>query len=221
MARIAEDLLLALLGNEAAQPQLERSRLGRVLAAALLLDLALGCRVRPALPGEPIPAGTLVALTGPVPMDPAVRPALAVLEQGPLTPVAAIGKLRKRAEDDVLDQLLRTGQIHQVQLSKNVLLRRNTYAWPMHDRARVDGIRATMMATLFGNQRPDPVTAAVITLLNTVGALGAALNLDPDGARQAAHRASGVTFGGGSGGWDDTAGVNLAVTAAAVLPALG
>ncbi|HQE14472.1 MAG TPA: GPP34 family phosphoprotein, partial [Mycobacterium sp.] len=45
MARIAEDLLLTLLDNESAQPQLQRTALGRVLAAALILDLALGCRV--------------------------------------------------------------------------------------------------------------------------------------------------------------------------------
>ena len=36
MARIAEDLLLTLLDNESAQPPLQRSPLGRVLAAALI-----------------------------------------------------------------------------------------------------------------------------------------------------------------------------------------
>lgn len=224
MARIAEDLLLTLLDNTAGRPQLERSRLGRALAAALILDLALGCRVRPALPGEPMPPGTLVALTGPVPMDPAVRPALAILEQGPLTPSAAIAKLRKSAEDDVLDQLLRTGQIHQIQLSKPRLLRRNTYSWPLHDRARVEGVRATMAAVLFGNQRPDIVTAALIALLGAVDGFGAALNLDADGARHAGSRAAGVTFGAWADGANpaaaDLAGTNLAVTAAAVLPAL-
>ena len=215
MARIAEDLLLALLDNESAQPQLDRSRLGRVLAAALILDLALDCRVRPALPDEPmLPPGTLVALTGPVPMDPAVRPTLAALEQGPITPAAAIGKLHKRAEDDVLDQLLRTGQIHQVQLSKPRWLRRNTYAWPLHDRARAGGIRAAIQAALFGGQRPDAATAAVIALLHTVGGLDAA------GVQDAAGRAAAVTFGAWADG-SDTGEVNLAMTAAAVLPTLG
>ena len=46
MARIAEDLLLLLLDNPEAQPRLDRAALGRVLAAALILDLALECRVR-------------------------------------------------------------------------------------------------------------------------------------------------------------------------------
>ena len=40
MARIAEDLSLLLLDNPSAQPHLERSPLTRVLAAALILDLA-------------------------------------------------------------------------------------------------------------------------------------------------------------------------------------
>lgn len=229
MARIAEDLLLTLLDNESSQPQVERSRLGRVLAAALILDLALGCRVRPNLPGEPVPSGTLVALAGPVPMDPAVRPALAILEQGPITPAAAIGRLRKRAEDDVLDQLLRTGQIHQVQLSKQHWLRRNVYAWPMHDRARIDAIRAAMLAALFAGQHPDPATAAVLTLLTTTGALATALHLDGHQAEQAAHRARAITFSAGADPSNTAvanlavtaAEANLAVTAAAVLPVLG
>ena len=62
MARIAEDLLLLLLDNSFAQPQLDRSRLTRVLAAALILDLSYDCRVRPALPTEPVEPGRLLAL---------------------------------------------------------------------------------------------------------------------------------------------------------------
>ena len=110
MARIAEDLLLLLLDNPDAQPQLNRSRLGRALAGALILDLALDCRVRPALPDDPVSPGRLLALAGPVPLDPSVRPTLAILQQQPLTPAAAVERIRKSAEDEVLDQLLRTGQ---------------------------------------------------------------------------------------------------------------
>ena len=99
MARIAEDLLLLLLDNPAAQPSIDRSRLTRVLAAALILDLAYDCRVRPALPEDPVPPGLLVALAGPVPVDPAVRPTLAMLTQGPVTPAAAT---RLRAVPDVV-----------------------------------------------------------------------------------------------------------------------
>lgn len=219
MARIAEDVLLLLLDNPSAQPQLDRGRLGRSLAAALILDLAYDCRVRPAMPGEPMPPGHLVALSGPVPMDPAVRPALAVLTQAPMSPAAAIDKLRKHSEDDVVDQLLRTGQLHQIQLSSH-RLRRNSYAWPLHDRARVDQVRSALGGALFEGRQPDPVTAVVAALLGRVGALTPVLGLDQAAAQHASERAA--AFGGG--GWanpSNTGEVNLEVTAAAVLPALG
>mgnify|MGYP006265941827 CR=1 FL=1 len=219
MARIAEDLLLLLLDNPDAQPALDRSALSRVLAAALILDLAYECRVRPAQPNEPVAAGELIALAGPVPMDPAVRPALSMFEQGPLSARAAIAKLRKRAEDDVLDQLLRTGELHQIQLSSH-RLRRNTYAWPLPDRVRVDQIRAAAFAALFERRRPDPVTAAVVGLLYRVGGLAPALHLHDEAAQRAVLAAEVIA----EGRWPDTSRtdeVNLALTAAVILPELG
>lgn len=219
MARIAEDLLLLLLDNPDAQPAADRATLGRVLAAALILDLAHDCRVRPAQPNEPVPAGELIALAGPVPLDPAVRPALAMFEQGPLSARAAITRLRKRSEDDVLDQLLRTGELHQIQLSSH-RLRRNTYSWPLHDRVRVDQIRAAAFAALFERRRPGPVTAAVIGLLYRVGGLAQALHLDNEAAQRAVQSAELIA----EGRWADgsrTEEVNLALTAAVVLPELG
>jgi hypothetical protein len=218
VARIAEDVLLLLLDNESAQPQLDRARLGRLLAAGLLLDLALGCRVRPAVPGDPAASDTLVALSGPVPLDPAVRPALTLLEQAPLTAADAIANMRKHAEDDVLDQLLRSGQIHQIQLSSH-RLRRNTYAWPLHNRTRVDSVRAAALAALVQHQTPDLVTAVTIALLQRASALGTALHLDDSGLQQVSGRAQEITFGARP---DTTKAdeVNLSVTAAVVLPAL-
>lgn len=214
MARIAEDLFLLLLDNSSAQPRLDRSRLTRMLAAALILDLAHDCRVRPALPEDPVPPGRLIALAGPVPIDPAVRPTLAMLAQGPITPATAIAKLRKHAEDDVLDQLLRSGQIHQVGLSAH-RLRRNTYTWPVKNRDRVDAIRSAAVTAL-GRGRTDAVTTVILSLLHRVGGLDAALDLDDESVRRAGEIACGP--------WADsssTAEVNLALTAATVLPALG
>lgn len=215
MARIAEDLLLLLLDNPSAQARLDRARLARILAAALILDVGYDCRVRPALPSDPVPPGLLVALAGPVPMDPAVRQTLAVLTQGPITPMAAITKLRKHAEDDVLDQLLRTGQIHQIGLSTH-RLRRNTYTWPVKNRDRVDAIRGAVQSVLFGGNRPDVVTAAIIGLLDRSGSLPAVLDLNGENSHRASEIAGGTWPQGST-----TAEVNLALTAAVVLPALG
>lgn len=215
MARIAEDLLLLLLDNTSARSRLDRSQLGRVLAAALILDLALQCRVRPAMPEEPVAPGELVALAGPMPLDPAVRPALAKLTQGPITPAAAIAQLRKHAEDNVLDQLLRTGQIHQVGLTAH-RLRRNTYAWPVKNRDRVNSLRGAVSAALSGQHRPDAPTAAVISLLYQIGNLGAAMGTSDAGLRRA-----GEIAGGSWANNSNIAEINLAATAMAVLPALG
>ena len=219
MARIAEDLLLLLLDNPESQPRLDRSRLGRVLAGALILDLAQDCRVRPSQPEDPVPPGRLIALAGPVPADPAVRPAWSLLQQKPLTAEAAIGALRARAEDDVLDQLLRTGQIHQVTLTQH-RLRRNHYRWPMKNRARVAVTRAEVLGALFENRRPQPVIAAVISLLHAVGGMGAVLDLNDAGVQAVAVRGNDIANGDWVDG-SDTAQVNLELTAAAVLPALG
>jgi len=218
MAPIAENVLLMLLDNPEEQPRLERSPLGRVLATALILDLASDCRVRPTLADEQLPAGHLVALEGPVPLDPSVRPTLALLEQRPITAADAIAALRKHAEDTVLDQLLRTGQIHQVQLSSHKV-RRNHYRWPLKNRGRVAVLRSEVIGALFENRTPAPATAAVICLLNEVRALGAVLELNDAGVRVVDERAHEIA----AGGWadeSDTAEVNLALTLADALPAL-
>lgn len=218
MARIAEDLLLLLLDNGAAQPGVEPRPLQRLLAAAVLLDLAYDCRIRPALPQEPAPADRLIVLAGPPPLDPVVRPALDLLAQAPITARAAIGKLRKNTEDRVLDQLLRTGEIHQISLSQN-RFRRNSYAWPLVGRQRVDRVRSALLAALFDGHRPDPATAAIVSLLHTVHGLGAVLSLNDRGWQWAGDRASEIA----SGTWVDDqkmAEVNLAVTTATVRAAL-
>ncbi|MGY4711251.1 GOLPH3/VPS74 family protein [Mycolicibacterium sp. CBM1] len=218
MARIAEDLLLLLLDNAAAQPVLDRGRVQRLLAAAVLLDLAYDCRVRPALPHEPIPADHLVALAGPPPLDPVVRPALNLLQRAPITAATAITRLRKHTEDQVLDQLLRTGQLHQMALSSH-RFRRNSYAWPLASRARVDRARSALLAALFDGHRPGPATAAIVSLLHAADGLGALLSLNDRGWQWVMGRASEIA----RGTWvDDTkmADVNLAVTTAAVRTAL-
>ena len=219
MARIAEDLLLLLLDNPEEQPQLDRAPLGRAMAGALILDLALDCRVRPALPDEPLPARHLTALAGPVPVDPAVRPTWALLQQQPITAADAIAAMRKHAEDDVLDHLLRTGQLHQIALTAH-RLRRNHYRWPIKNRARVSVARAELLGVLFEQRSPQPVMAAVICLLHGVHGVDAVLSLNDAGARVVDGRAHEIA----DGGWvdrSDTAQVNLSLTLGEVLPALG
>jgi hypothetical protein len=116
MARIAEDLLLLLLDNASARPALDGARHGRLLSAAVLLDLAHSCRIRPAVDSEPVEAGRLLVLNGPDPVDPVMTPALNLLLRRPISPAVAIAKLRRGVPATVLWQLERSGQIQQVRL---------------------------------------------------------------------------------------------------------
>src|ERR1700754_2020928 len=111
MAQFAEDLFLLLLDNASAQPALERQRRGRVLSAAVLLDLAYACRIRPAVAGESVEPGRLVALSMPGAMDPVVEPAFHLLQRRPLRPATAVKRLSKDTEDNLIHYLQYSGQI--------------------------------------------------------------------------------------------------------------
>jgi DNA-binding transcriptional ArsR family regulator len=222
MARIAEDLALLLLDNASAQPALDRARNGRVLSAAVLLDLAHACRIRPAVDNESVQAGQLVALIGPQPSDPVLTPALQLLAHRPLSPAAAIAKLRRQTAGVVLSQLEDAGHIHRVRLQGNDFKGfKRVYAWPLLDRTRVDEIRTTLMSVLLEHSSPEPAMAALIALLHTVDGLRAVLSLHERAWEWVLHRAGDIA----SGSWvresePELAEVNLAVTTAVIRPAL-
>lgn len=219
MAQIAEDLFLLLLDNADAQPGLDRSRRERVLSAAVLLDLALLCRVRPTMNGEPIRPGRLVALTGPLPLDPIMDPAFAMLARRPLSPNAAVSKMRRHIQENIAQHLEHTGQIRRVRLQSKRL--HHPYAWPVTNRERVTQARAALLSALFDREPPTPSTAAIVSLLHAVDGLGALISLNDRGWRWVHMRAGEIA----SGSWVDeyeTAlpEMNLAVTASAMRPAL-
>ncbi|RDH78138.1 GPP34 family phosphoprotein [Mycolicibacterium moriokaense] len=219
MAQIAEDLFLLLLDNADSQPGLDRSRRGRVLSGAVLLDLALLCRVRPTMNGEPVAAGRLVALAGPTPLDPISDPAFELLAQRPLTPAAAVAKLRRHVQDNITGFLEHTGQIRRVQLQGKRFS--HPPSWPVVNRERVMQARAGVLAALFDREPPTPPTAAIISLLHAVDGLGALLSLNDRGWRWVHMRASEIA----GGSWVDECDsalpeMNLAITASAMRTAL-
>ncbi|WP_237569714.1 GOLPH3/VPS74 family protein [Mycolicibacterium lacusdiani] len=219
MAQIAEDLFLLLLDNAAAQPALERDRRERLLAGAVLLDLAHGCRIRPAAPGDAVESGRLVALAGGAPLDHVTGPAFELLTRKPLRPKVALSKLGGPSQDRVLTQLEQQGQIRRVQLTPKRSAEQ--YAWPLLDRRRVGAARAALLSALFDRTPPTPATAAIVTLLHAADGLGALLSLNDRGWRWVHTRASEIS----SGSWVDESAtalpeVNLAVTASAVRSAL-
>ncbi|BCI54733.1 hypothetical protein NIIDNTM18_40110 [Mycolicibacterium litorale] len=215
MAQIAEDLLLLLLDNASAQPCLEKARRDRVLSAAVLLDLAHACLIRPSVDGDPAPAGRLVALTPRGRLDPVTEPAFRMLQRRALRPRSAVDKLRRHTEETLLTHLEGTGQIARMPLSH-----RQT-AWPVRNRDRVAYARSQVLSALFDRRPPTPSTAAVITLLHSVDGLGALLSLNDRGWRWVHGRAGEIALGS----WVDEshtglAEVNLAVTASAIRAAL-
>jgi len=220
MAQIAEDLFLLLLDNSTAQPALERDRLERVLAGALLLDLAYACRIRPAVPGEAVAPGRLVALASNGQFDPVAEPAFKLLHQKPLAPSSAVSKLRKVSQEAVALHLERLGQIRRMPLSAKRFS--HVDAWPLTNRERVALARSALLSALFDRKPPTPATAGVVTLLHAVDGLGTLLSLNDRGWRWVHARATEIS----SGSWVDeypTAlpEMNLAVTASALRPALG
>lgn len=218
MAQIAEDLLLLLLDNASNRPALDRDRREKVLAAAVLLDLAFACRIRPAVDDEPVPAGRLLLLAGPDLADPILDPALRRLQRHPLKPRAAVAKVRRGVEAALLGQLEQGGFIQPIQLRGN----KSPQVWTMPDRSRVDQARSALLGALFDLRTPAPTTAAIISLLHAADGLGALLSLNERGWQWVDSRAADIA----AGCWVDESAVaglpqvNLAVTASAVKPAL-
>ena len=219
MAQIAEDLFLLLLDNASAQPGLDRPRRDHVLAAATLLDLAHACRIRPAVEGESVRPGRLVALHTGGRSDSVAEPAFELLAARPLPPAAAIKKVGKDVQDRLVERLEQTGQIRRTALPSKRFSR--NYAFPLTNRDRVGPARAALLSALFDRTPPAPSTAAVITVLHAADGLGALLSLNDRGWRWVHARAGEIS----SGSWVDESPtalpeVNLAVTASAVRQAL-
>lgn len=219
MAQIAEDLYLLLLDNASAQPALDRARRERVLAAAVLLDLAHASRIRPSAAGDAVEEGRLIALAAAGPIDPVAEPAYRLLQEQPMRPGAAVAKLRKHIEDHLVEHLLRTGQIGRVELPHKGF--GHSYAWPLLNRDRVGHARAAVLSSLFDRRPPAPSTAAIISLLHAVDGLGALLSLNDRGWRWVHARAGEIALGS----WVEESPtalpeMNLAVTASALRSAL-
>ena len=215
MAQIAEDLFLLLVDNATSRPALERARRGRVLAAAVLLDLAYACRVRPAMPGDDVGAGRLVALAAGGPTDPVVEPALRLLERRALPAARAVTTLSKDVQENLALHLERLGQVRRVRLPSKRFT--PVYAWPLTNRDRAARARTALLSAIFDRRPPMPATAGIVTLLHAADGLGALLSVNDRGWRWVHARATEIA----SGSWVDEyptalAEVNLAVTASAL-----
>lgn len=220
MAQIAEDVFLLLLDNASAQPGLDRRRRERVLAAAVLLDLAYACRIRPSVPGDTVEVGRLLALATTGPTDPVVEAAFQLLRKEALKPVRAVSKVGGDVQENVALHLERLGQVRRIRLEP----KRNgaRYGWPLVHRDRATRARTDLLSALFDGRPPTPTTAAIVTVLHAADGLGALLSLNDRGWRWVHARATEIS----SGSWVDDQPtalpeINLAVTASVLRSALG
>jgi hypothetical protein len=154
-----------------------------------------------------------------MPLDPIMDPAFELLARKPLTPSAAVSKLGRHVQDNIVEFLEHTGQIRPVQVHNKRFS--HPPSWPVVNRERVTQARAALLSALFDREPPTPQTAAIVSLLHAVDGLGALLSLNDRGWRWVHMRASEIA----SGSWVDeyeTAlpEMNLAVTASAMRPAL-
>ncbi|MDT5090900.1 MAG: hypothetical protein QOH60_263 [Mycobacterium sp.] len=144
MARIAEDLLLLLLDNASGRPALGHSRREKLLGAAVLLDLALACRVWLSYDGAPAPAGRLLPSGEPDLADPILDPPLRMMHQHVWRPRTAVAKLSRGVEPALLGRLEQGGHIRPVPMQGQPLT--GSVIWPMVDRTRVDEVRAGLVS---------------------------------------------------------------------------
>jgi hypothetical protein len=220
MARIAAELLTLLLDNAQAQPVLDGSRRQRLFGAAVLLDLAYLCRIRPSEPGDPAPPDRLLVLMGPDPADTVLSPALRLLAHKPISAAAAISQIGGHAERRLFEQLVRTGELQPIRLVHPTRWWPG-HAWTLTDRARPARARAAILAALTADQPPGPPAAAIISLLYSVNGLDALFSFDALGWQRVNDRAGEIA----SGSWANRpfaqiAEINLAVTTAVVRHAL-
>ena len=219
MTLLAEDLLLLLLDDDTGKPLVDGTALPRVLAGAVLLDLALAGVVEPATVDGDVKKGRLVLTNRTAPLDPILAHAVAQIRGSkPMKPERAVEKLDKNLREAVLGRIVERGWVHE---AKGKLLGIfPTKTWPSVDASHERVVREKLWAVLVDGAAPDERTAALVSLL---AAVDATPKVFPDaGKKPIRRRAKEIA----EGEWAGIAvrravdAVNAAVIAAVVVPAV-
>lgn len=169
MTLIAEDLLLLLLKDDSGRPMVDSTRLDRVLAGGLLLELALAGQVTPAAEGESVKKGRLTVRDAAPTGDELLDRTLRRLADGkPVKPEKAVEQLAKGLRSELLSRLAGRGYLREERGRALGLF--PTRSWPAMDTAYESGLRAELAAVLLGGAAPAQRTAALISLLSAVDA---------------------------------------------------
>lgn len=169
MTLIAEDVLLLLLKDDSGKPMVDSTRLDRVLAGGLLLELALTGRVTPAAEGEAAKRGRLVVRDATTTGDDVLDRTLQRLADGkPVKPEKAVEQLAKGLRPELLTRLAGRGFLREERSRALGLF--PTRSWPAMETAHESGLQAELSEVLLGGAEPAQRTAALISLLAAVDA---------------------------------------------------
>jgi Golgi phosphoprotein 3 (GPP34) len=189
---LAEELLLLAYDDETGKATVSRIGLDLGMVAAVLVDLALACRIAY--------VDSALAVTNPAPTgDPIADNVLAKLASEPShTPAQWVQRLRHGLRDRVLADLVERGVVNDVDETALGVIHLHRY--PVADPAYEVEIRARLADALTSEIPPDERTAALATLLSACR-MEPALGLPPEEAERAHRRieeiANGAGFAGG------------------------
>lgn len=217
---IAEDLLLLLLDDESGDPLTDGTKLPRVLAGAVLLELALDGYVTPADEGEDVKKGRLVVRLDGTPDDPILARTLDVIRDArrPMKPEAVIEKLDTELRTAVFERVIDRGWVRESR--RKVLGIFPAKTWPSVDESHEREVRHELGGVLIEGLDPAPRAAALISLLSAVDAAAKAF---PEAERKAIRkRAKDIAEGEWAGAAVRKAvdAINTAVFVAVMVPAV-
>ncbi|QBJ97392.1 GPP34 family phosphoprotein [Rhodococcus sp. ABRD24] len=166
---IAEDLLLLLLDDESGDLLVDGTKLPRVIAGAVLLELAFEGYATPAGPEDEVKKGRLAIRRDDRPDDPILARTLdRIRESGSLKPEAAIEKFDTELRTAVFERVIDRGWVQESR--RKVLGIFPVKAWPPVDESHEREIRRELEGVLVEGLDPRPRTAALISLLSAVDA---------------------------------------------------
>ncbi|KQU39298.1 MULTISPECIES: GOLPH3/VPS74 family protein [unclassified Rhodococcus (in: high G+C Gram-positive bacteria)] len=170
MTLIAEDLLLLLLDDGTGKPVVDSTKLPRVLAGAVILELAMDGTVSVAGDNETTKKGRLAVSGARTVSDPILERAVEAIETAkrPMTPKSAVEKLHKDIREQVVARVVERGFVGEEK--SKVLGLFPTTTWPTLDSSHEDRVRETLHSVLIDGLDPDARTSAAVALLSAIDA---------------------------------------------------
>ncbi|MDI9928152.1 GPP34 family phosphoprotein [Rhodococcus sp. IEGM 1341] len=167
MTLIAEDLLLLLLDDDSGKPLADSTKLPRVLAGALVVELAMIGSLRITGLDEQIKKDHVV-VAGSRPEDEFLRRVFDLVASAsrPMKPQKVIEKSQKNLAKELAARLVAQGCV--TEKKDKVWGLFPTTTWPAQDTSREKVLRDALRSALVDGTTPSPHTAALISLISAV-----------------------------------------------------